>query len=184
MSVPRFFVYGTEFATAMVGEIMRIRSKVSLFGLLAIFLGLFAVVASAGTTNEGLVDDLADVASVAGEYGVWVHVDGAYGGAGLAAPSVRHLFDGIEQADSFIVDPHKWLFAPYDCCALVYREPERAREVHTQRASYLDHIDRDRRRRGTHRLAERRRYRAGGEHFLYPPVKYEAGLFLQKRRAP
>jgi glutamate/tyrosine decarboxylase-like PLP-dependent enzyme len=104
---------------------------------------VFAVVASAGTTNEGLVDDLADVASVANEFGVWMHVDGAYGGAGLVAPSVRHLFDGIEQADSFIVDPHKWLFAPYDCCALVYREPELARAVHTQRASYLDHVDRE-----------------------------------------
>ncbi len=104
---------------------------------------VFAVVASAGTTNEGLVDDLADVASVAHEFGVWMHVDGAYGGAGLAAPSVRHLFDGIEQADSFIVDPHKWLFAPYDCCALVYREPELARSVHAQHASYLDHIDRE-----------------------------------------
>ncbi|MCU1440170.1 MAG: aminotransferase class V-fold PLP-dependent enzyme [Rhodoglobus sp.] len=104
---------------------------------------IFAVVASAGTTNEGLVDDLADVASVAHEFGVWMHVDGAYGGAGLAAPSVRHLFDGIEQADSFIVDPHKWLFAPYDCCALVYREPELARAVHAQHASYLDHVDRE-----------------------------------------
>jgi glutamate/tyrosine decarboxylase-like PLP-dependent enzyme len=104
---------------------------------------VFAVVASAGTTNEGLVDDLADVASVAHEFGVWMHVDGAYGGAGLIAPSVRHLFDGIEQADSFIVDPHKWLFAPYDCCALVYREPELARAVHAQHASYLDHVDRE-----------------------------------------
>jgi glutamate/tyrosine decarboxylase-like PLP-dependent enzyme len=104
---------------------------------------VFAVVASAGTTNEGLVDDLADVASVAHEFGVWMHVDGAYGGAGVLAPSVRHLFDGIEQADSFIVDPHKWLFAPYDCCALVYREPELARAVHAQHASYLDHVDRE-----------------------------------------
>jgi glutamate/tyrosine decarboxylase-like PLP-dependent enzyme len=102
---------------------------------------VFAVVASAGTTNEGVVDDLADIAPVAHEFGAWMHVDGAYGGAGLVAPSVRHLFDGIEQADSFIVDPHKWLFAPYDCCALVYREPELARAVHSQHASYLDHVD-------------------------------------------
>ena len=87
---------------------------------------IFAVVASAGTTNEGLIDDLADIADVCEDFGVWMHVDGAYGGAGLAAPSVRHLFDGIERADSFIVDPHKWLFAPYDCCALVYREPDLA----------------------------------------------------------
>lgn len=104
---------------------------------------VFAVVASAGTTNEGLIDDLADVASVCREFGVWLHVDGAYGGAGLAAPSVRSLFAGIELADSFIVDPHKWLFAPYDCCALLYREPELARAVHAQHASYLDHVDRE-----------------------------------------
>ena len=100
----------------------------------------FAVVATSGTTNFGVVDDLASVAEVCREYGLWLHVDGAYGGGGLAAPSVRHLFDGIEQADSFIVDPHKWLFAPFDCCALIYREPELARVAHTQEAGYLDVI--------------------------------------------
>jgi L-2,4-diaminobutyrate decarboxylase len=98
----------------------------------------FAVVATAGTTNFGIVDDLDSVARVCREYGIWFHVDGAYGGAGLAAPSVRHLFSGVEQADSFIVDPHKWLFAPYDCCALLYREPALARGAHAQKASYLD----------------------------------------------
>jgi L-2,4-diaminobutyrate decarboxylase len=100
--------------------------------------GLFAVVATAGTTNVGIVDDLASVASFCSEHGVWLHVDGAYGGAALAAPSARALFDGIERADSFIVDPHKWLFAPFDCCALVYRDPALARAAHTQRAGYLD----------------------------------------------
>jgi L-2,4-diaminobutyrate decarboxylase len=98
----------------------------------------FSVVATAGTTNFGIVDDLASVAEVCREYGIWFHVDGAYGGAGLAAPSVRHLYAGIEHADSFIVDPHKWLFAPFDCCALLYREPALARAAHTQKASYLD----------------------------------------------
>src|SRR5450759_3283423 len=101
----------------------------------------FAVVATAGTTNFGIVDDLDSVAEVCREYGIWFHVDGAYGGAGLAAPSVRHLYAGIEHADSFIVDPHKWLFAPYDCCALLYREPALARAAHTQKASYLDVLD-------------------------------------------
>ena len=100
--------------------------------------GLFAVVATAGTTNFGVVDDLASVAAVCAELGVWFHVDGAYGGAGLAAPSIRPLYDGIEAADSFIVDPHKWLFAPFDCCALLYRNPQLARAAHTQRAGYLD----------------------------------------------
>jgi glutamate/tyrosine decarboxylase-like PLP-dependent enzyme len=98
----------------------------------------FAVVATAGTTNFGIVDDLDSVAQVCSEYGIWFHVDGAYGGAGLAAPTVRHLFAGVERADSFIVDPHKWLFAPFDCCALLYREPALARGAHAQKASYLD----------------------------------------------
>jgi len=101
---------------------------------------IFAVVGSAGTTNSGVVDDLAGIAEVARERGWWFHVDGAYGGAGLAAPSVRGLFAGIEHADSFIVDPHKWLFAPYDCCALVYRDPVLARAAHTQKAGYLDPV--------------------------------------------
>ena len=100
--------------------------------------GAFAVVASAGATNAGTVDDLAGVADVCAERGLWLHVDGAYGGAGLLAPSVRSLFDGIERADSFIVDPHKWLFAPYDACALLYREPSVALRAHRQVASYLD----------------------------------------------
>ncbi len=99
-----------------------------------------AVVATAGTTNAGIIDDLAGVAEVAREHGWWFHVDGAYGGAGLLSPALRHLFAGIEHADSFIVDPHKWLFTPFDCCALVYRQPALARAVHTQDASYLDVI--------------------------------------------
>jgi aromatic-L-amino-acid/L-tryptophan decarboxylase len=99
-----------------------------------------AVVATAGTTNAGIIDDLPGVAEVAGEHGWWFHVDGAYGGAGLLSPALRHLYEGIEQADSFIVDPHKWLFTPFDCCALVYRRPSLARGVHTQDASYLDVI--------------------------------------------
>ncbi|HYW29012.1 MAG TPA: aminotransferase class V-fold PLP-dependent enzyme [Gaiellales bacterium] len=102
--------------------------------------GVFAVVATSGTTNLGVVDDLAGVADVCAEHGIWMHVDGAYGAAALAAPSVRHLFQGIERADSFIVDPHKWLFAPFDCCALIYREPELARQAHTQHAGYLDPV--------------------------------------------
>ena len=105
--------------------------------------GVFAVVASAGATNAGTVDELAGVAQVAHDRGIWLHVDGAYGGGGLVAPSIRPLYDGIEQADSLSVDPHKWLFAPYDSCALIYREPELARRAHTQEASYLDSVNED-----------------------------------------
>ena len=102
-----------------------------------------AVVATSGTTNAGVVDDLAGAADVAAALSTWFHVDGAYGGAALAAPSVRRRFDGIEQADSFIVDPHKWLFAPFDSCALLYRDPTVARAAHTQHAEYLDVLHSD-----------------------------------------
>jgi glutamate/tyrosine decarboxylase-like PLP-dependent enzyme len=101
---------------------------------------LAAVVATSGTTNAGIIDDLAGVADVAREHSLWFHVDGAYGGAGLFAPSIRSRYDGVEHADSFIVDPHKWLFSPFDCAALLYRNPSVARSVHKQDASYLDVI--------------------------------------------
>jgi aromatic-L-amino-acid decarboxylase len=104
---------------------------------------VIGVVATSGTTNGGIVDDLAGVAEVAREFELWFHVDGAYGGAGLFAPSVRRLYSGIEHADSFVVDPHKWLFAPFDCAALIYKNPHLAKTVHTQDASYLDVIHTD-----------------------------------------
>ena len=103
--------------------------------------GVFAVVATAGTTNAGVVDDLDGIADVCRERDLWLHVDAAYGGGALCAPSVRHLFDGIEHADSLIVDPHKWLFAPYDCCALLYRDPAVAERTFTQEAEYLEDVN-------------------------------------------
>ena len=104
---------------------------------------LFAIVATSGTTNVGVIDDLAGAADVAADLDTWFHVDGAYGGAALAAPSVRERFVGVERADSFIVDPHKWLFAPFDSCALLYRDPAVARAAHTQHAEYLDVLHSD-----------------------------------------
>lgn len=99
-----------------------------------------AVVCTSGTTNGGIVDDLAGVGAIARERGWWFHVDGAYGGSGIFARSLKPLYAGLQQADSFILDPHKWLFTPFDCCALLYRDPSLARATHTQDASYLDVI--------------------------------------------
>ena len=96
------------------------------------------VIATSGTTNAGIIDDLRGIGELARAQELWFHVDGAYGAAGLLSPKLRPRYDGIELVDSYIVDPHKWLFAPFDCCALVYREPELARSVHTQHAAYLD----------------------------------------------
>ena len=104
-----------------------------------------AIVASGGSTNGGVIDDLAGCADVAAEADAWLHVDGAYGLAGMLLPELRSRYDGIERADSFIVDPHKWLFATAGSCALVYRNPRLAREVHTQRGPYIEvlHTDDD-----------------------------------------
>ena len=82
-------------------------------------------------------------APVARQRGLWFHVDAAYGGAGLFTPLVRDRYAGIEHADSLVIDPHKWLYAPFDCAALVYREPSLARAVHSLKASYLDVIHDD-----------------------------------------
>ncbi len=102
---------------------------------------VFALVGTAGSTNLGIIDDLDSLGDYANKNGIWFHVDGAYGLAGLCAPSVREHFNGIEKCDSMIVDPHKWLFAPYDACALIYRNPALGKAAHTQRASYLDTLE-------------------------------------------
>lgn len=99
-----------------------------------------AIVATAGTTNAGIIDDLRAAGAVADEHGWWFHVDGAYGGAGVLVPELAAKYDGIDCADSIVMDPHKWWFAPFDAAALLYREPRLAKAVHTQDASYLDVI--------------------------------------------
>ncbi|MDL9980820.1 pyridoxal phosphate-dependent decarboxylase family protein [Microbacterium sp. ASV49] len=99
---------------------------------------VFAVVATAGSTNFGIVDDIAGIAALKDEYDFWLHIDGAYGLAGMLSPVTRELFTGVGRADSLVVDPHKWLFAPFDACALIYRDPEQGRRAHTQHAEYLD----------------------------------------------
>jgi len=100
-----------------------------------------AVVANAGSTNAGLVDDLAGIARICDEHELWMHVDAAYGGGALLAPSARARFAGIERSDSLVVDPHKWLYAPLDCAALLYRDPVLAKAVHGQHAAYLDSVN-------------------------------------------
>ena len=99
---------------------------------------LFAVVATGGTTNAGIIDELDEIADVCERENLWFHVDAAYGGGALAADSVRHLFKGIEKSDSITIDPHKWMFSPYDCGAVIYKQPELAKLAHHQEGSYLE----------------------------------------------
>jgi glutamate/tyrosine decarboxylase-like PLP-dependent enzyme len=97
-----------------------------------------AVVASAGATNTGAVDELDEIARVCADQGAWLHVDAAYGGAALCLPELAPLFTGVGHADSIVIDPHKWLFSPLDCAALLYRRPALAAAVHRQSAGYLE----------------------------------------------
>lgn len=100
-----------------------------------------AVVATAGATNSGAVDRLDEIADLCTERGVWLHVDAAYGGAAMLSASHRAQFHGIERADSITIDPHKWLFTPFDCAAVLYRNPQLALAAHRQRAAYLDVVN-------------------------------------------
>jgi glutamate/tyrosine decarboxylase-like PLP-dependent enzyme len=82
----------------------------------------FCVVATAGTTATGAIDPVGEIASLAREWGLWLHVDGAYGAPAAAVPSQRRLFTGLQLADSLCIDAHKWLYAPLDCGALLLRQ--------------------------------------------------------------
>ncbi len=81
----------------------------------------FLVVATAGTTNAGVVDRLADIAAVAERHGLWYHVDAAWGGAAAMVPELRHVLAGIERADSITFDAHKWLSVPMGAGVLLTR---------------------------------------------------------------
>ena len=83
-----------------------------------------AIVATAGTTSTTAVDPVPEIARIAQEYGVWLHVDAAYAGVAAIMPEFRWVLEGAEYADSVVVNPHKWLFVPMDCSALYVRDPD------------------------------------------------------------
>ncbi|HET7295331.1 MAG TPA: aminotransferase class V-fold PLP-dependent enzyme [Vicinamibacteria bacterium] len=97
----------------------------------------FMVVANAGSTNTGAVDDLRAIADLAREEGLWFHVDGAYGGFFLLTERGRDALRGIERADSVVLDPHKGLFLPYGTGSLVVRDVEALRRAHAVAAEYM-----------------------------------------------
>ena len=84
-----------------------------------------AIVATLGTTSSSSIDPVSEIAEVAREFGVWLHVDAAYAGPAAIVPELRPLLAGWQQADSIVVNPHKWLFTPVDCSVLYCRRPER-----------------------------------------------------------
>jgi len=103
------------------------------------------VVASAGTVNTGVVDPLGEIAAVASDFDLWFHVDGAYGAPGILDERKKHLFRGLERADSVSLDPHKWLYVPVDAGCLLFRDPRPVKSAfNTEDADYIKvhgHID-------------------------------------------
>jgi|DewCreStandDraft_1066081.scaffolds.fasta_scaffold05102_3 aromatic-L-amino-acid decarboxylase len=95
------------------------------------------VVATVGTTSTTSVDPVDEVADVCERYGLWLHVDAAYGGAAAILPEMRWVLRGCERADSFLVNPHKWLFTPIDCTAFYTRRPEVLRRAFSLVPEYL-----------------------------------------------
>jgi aromatic-L-amino-acid/L-tryptophan decarboxylase len=100
-----------------------------------------AVVATAGTTLTGAVDPIRPVAEVCAAHGVWLHVDGAYGLPAAATASARHLFDGLELADSAALDGHKWLFVPKACGVLLVRDRADLEAAFSHDAPYIPEIE-------------------------------------------
>jgi aromatic-L-amino-acid decarboxylase len=100
-----------------------------------------AVVATAGTTNTGAVDPLPAIADLCVREGVWLHVDAAYGGFAVLTERGRWGLDGLERADSVTLDPHKWLFVPFECGCLMVREPRRLKAAFQIMPEYLQDVE-------------------------------------------
>jgi aromatic-L-amino-acid decarboxylase len=101
------------------------------------------VVAAAGTTNTGAVDPLPEIAAICEREGLWLHVDGAYGGAFVLCAEGRRRLLGIERADSIVFDPHKGMFLPYGTGCLLVRDRAALRAAHAESASYLQDLAHD-----------------------------------------
>ena len=100
-----------------------------------------AIVASAGTVNTGAIDPLAEIADIAAEHHLWLHVDGAYGA--LAAMAAPEKFRGLARADSISLDPHKWLYQPLDCGCVLYRDAAAARKAFSWSGDYAKALEQD-----------------------------------------
>jgi aromatic-L-amino-acid decarboxylase len=103
----------------------------------------FAVTATVGTTSTTSIDPVPAIAEICEREGLWLHVDGAYGGCAAVAPELRTVLEGCERADSLVVNPHKWLFVPLDLSALYTRRPEAVRDAFSLVPEYLRTPERD-----------------------------------------
>ena len=121
---------GLEFRAVEVDDAFRMRSDFPLDDATA-------VVATVGTTGTTSVDPVPELARRCEEAGVWLHVDAAYAGSAAVCPELRWCMDGVERADSLVVNPHKWLFTPMDCSAFWTRRPEALHDAFALVPDYL-----------------------------------------------
>jgi aromatic-L-amino-acid/L-tryptophan decarboxylase len=96
-----------------------------------------AIVATTGTTASTALDPLAPIAEIAGRHGLWLHVDAAMAGSAMILPECRWMWDGVEAADSLVINPHKWLGVAFDCTLFYVRDPEHLIRVMSTNPSYL-----------------------------------------------
>jgi aromatic-L-amino-acid decarboxylase len=96
-----------------------------------------ACVATVGTTSTSSIDPVAAIAEICHLEKIWLHVDGAYAGTAAIVPELRFVLDGVERADSLVVNPHKWLFTPFDCSAFFVRRPEVLKRAFSLVPEYL-----------------------------------------------
>lgn len=101
----------------------------------------FCIIANAGTTNTGSVDQLEDLAKLCKAEDIWFHVDGAYGGAAILSETGAKLLKGIQKADSLTIDPHKWFFQPYEMGCLLVRNHKWLSTMFSEKPEYLRDIE-------------------------------------------
>ena len=101
----------------------------------------FCIIANAGTTNTGTIDNLSEIGKICATEDIWMHVDAAYGGATILSKQYAHLLKGIEKADSITVDPHKWFFQPYEMGCLIVRNVKWLRNTFTEKPEYLKDVE-------------------------------------------
>jgi aromatic-L-amino-acid decarboxylase len=97
----------------------------------------FCIVATVGTTSTSSIDPVADIIPIGEEHAMWLHVDAAYGGSAAIVPEMRHILDGCNRADSLVLNPHKWLFTPFDCSVLYCRHLDLLRRAFSLVPEYL-----------------------------------------------
>lgn len=98
----------------------------------------FCIIGNAGTVNTGAIDDLDGLADLAEKYGLWYHVDGAYGALAVALPAIKHKYKGMERADSIAIDFHKWLYQTYEAGCVLIRDWSTLKSAYYKEADYLD----------------------------------------------